>query len=1239
MSFAKQDLPDSRAQAPAETGGELVEVGADRFEIRQKLGEGTFGVVYEVLDRHRGEVVALKTLRTQEPEGIYWLKREFRALADLVHPNLVSLHELLWSGGRLCFTMELLHGHHFLDYARPASGSRPIDAERIRRALVQLADGLTTLHRAQKLHRDIKPANVFVTERGRVVLLDFGLVFNLPKDGPNEALEFAGTPAYMSPEQATGMRLSPASDWYSVGVMLYEALTGNLPPRRYASVDLAAVEAQAGLPRDLLELSAELLQLKPQQRADGPRILRRLMPALLGEEPSAEAGSELVGYPFVGRERELETLRESFGRALEGTPQTVFVAGSSGVGKSAVIARFIEELVAERPDAVVLSGRCYERETVPYKGFDALVDATTRLLVSLPSAEMGMLLPPEIGSLARLFPVLETVGTFEVDRFADAEETRRRGFAALRALFGNLARRHPLVLFVDDLQWGDVDSAGLLANVIRPPDAPPLLFIGAYRVEHLDTSPFLCALRTFRDFTEPSDHTCLLAVDPLPAAEAELLAGALLGDPHAHTGPKAAEIAREAHGNPFFIGALVELANTRSALTQELQRSEGARTEPFSLDAVVQLRAALLPREARKLLEVVAVAGQPIRRSLARLGAGLDEGYQAAVALLQASHLVRTRVAEPEELIEPFHDRIRETVVVHLSPDTRRSHHAALADAWERIPDAEAETLAVHFMGAGVTDKALQYARLAADRAFDALAFDRASRLYRLALELDPVLGERRRALQIRLGDALAGAGRGAESADSYLAAAEKAPDPEALECHRRAAQQLLGSGRIERGLPVLETVLAAAHMRLTPTRGRALLSLIRRRLQVRLRGLDYVPRRLADIPTSELARVDACWTVAGMLSWVDTVRVADFQALHLLLALRCGDPYRVARALALEAGYASTAGERSMSRTLRVLAACRHATEQGERNPGAYVGALGGVAYSTGHWRESIERCLEATEIYRAHHHEGFVWVRNTFEFYILSSLLYLGEWKALAARLSAVMHDALMRGDLLLDTYASIRFASPERLLLGDNPVEAAALLKRALAQWPQRGLSVQHFYGLHQGTQIRLYTGDPLAAWEHLERGWSSFRRSGLLRVQNIRIEAWLLRGRVAVALASGSGARPAERSTFLRRAEGAARRLDRERGVHAVPTAALFRAGLASARGETERALEHLEAAEAGFEHAQMAAHSAVARLRRGALLGERVGSGLVESGNAWLLGQGVRSPERVANLIAPGYWRT
>src|SRR5262245_40099008 len=198
------------------------------------------GVVYEALDRERNARVALKTLRDLDADGIYYLKREFRALADVAHLNLVQLHELHQVGERWFFTMELLEGTDLLTHVRDESPpellpsgviyQRP-NLARLRASLRQLAQGVAALHASGKLHRDIKPSNALVTPQGRVVLLDFGLVTDLTLTRLYQTLapKLVGTPAYLAPEQAARQLPSPACDWYSVGALLYEALAG-VPP-------------------------------------------------------------------------------------------------------------------------------------------------------------------------------------------------------------------------------------------------------------------------------------------------------------------------------------------------------------------------------------------------------------------------------------------------------------------------------------------------------------------------------------------------------------------------------------------------------------------------------------------------------------------------------------------------------------------------------------------------------------------------------------------------------------------------------------------------------------------------------------------------------------------------------------------------------------------------------------------------------------------------------------------------
>ena len=209
-----------------------------RFSIVGLLGRGGMGIVHEAIDRETGDHVALKTLGTLDPASVFRFKQEFRSLSGIHHPGLVRLGELFEDEGRFFFTMEVVRGVPLLDYVRvsPKSerpkgldeevsrvrrstpSSRPpkmaavgYDEERVRHAFGELAQALVALHAAGRVHRDIKPSNVLVSEGGRVVLLDFGLVTEIAADEPGN--DVVGTPHYMAPEQAGGSGGGPAADW------------------------------------------------------------------------------------------------------------------------------------------------------------------------------------------------------------------------------------------------------------------------------------------------------------------------------------------------------------------------------------------------------------------------------------------------------------------------------------------------------------------------------------------------------------------------------------------------------------------------------------------------------------------------------------------------------------------------------------------------------------------------------------------------------------------------------------------------------------------------------------------------------------------------------------------------------------------------------------------------------------------------------------------------------------------
>jgi serine/threonine protein kinase/tetratricopeptide (TPR) repeat protein len=1244
------------------------------YDILGELGRGGMGVVYRAHDRRRDEIVALKTLPRIDPAALLRFKREFRVLAGISHPNLVSLYELISDGQDWFFTMELVDGVDFLTHVRsgpgPAATGEPDQSEepdpttgevgpchgrslptglsssqldRLRERFGQLAAGILALHEAGKFHRDIKPTNVLVTGQGRVVLLDFGLAAEWEPTGRHRSSEahVLGTVAYMAPEQAAGLPTSPASDWYSIGVMLYVVLTGRLPfLGRPLGVLMdkqrldppAPRELVPDLPEDLAALCTDLLRRQPEARPSGRDVLRRLSGA--SERPeiaTARPASTLQALPLIGRQRQLECLEAAFETMRRGRTVALYVSGRSGVGKSHLVQRFLDGL-CEREDAVVLAGRCYEQESVPYKALDSVIDALSRYLKRLSRAEVQALLPRDVHLLARVFPVLryaEAVATAprRAPDVPDPQEVRRRGFAALRELLARLGDRRPLVLFIDDLQWGDADSAALLGELLRPPDPPVLLLLGSYRTEDAESSLLLRELLATRAEGGPALEHRELSLDPLTRPAAETLALTLLdrGDPAASQ--SAQTIARESGGNPFFISELVRYFQAADGQTEHPIPRGGA-----SLGDVLWDRIQRLPERARRLLEILAVSGQPLGRTEACRAAGLGTDDRTALNVLRSGRLVRGMGPAERDEIVTYHDRIRETIVGHLAPAVLSQHHLSLAMALEASGRADPEVLAVHFRCAGHPEKARDYFAQAAAQAAETLAFDRAAKLYRSALELWPVGGPQARPLQIRLGDALANAGRGAAAAQEYLSATGGSMPAEMLKLRRRAAMQLLISGHFDQGLAILRDVLIAVGLGYPATPRRAFWSLLWNQIRLRLRGIDFRPRSADHVPEDQLRVIDILWTAVAGLSIIDPIRGADFQTRGLLLALEAGETSRVVRALALEAAHLSVDSGPDRRRAARLVQVADQIArrEDAPHAIGMIALARGLMAYLEGSWKQSLEYCDQADGVFR-NHCTGAAGHLNTVHSFALWALIRMGELAELNRRWPALIQEARERGNMYLESNI-INYIMCIVNLSNDNPAAARDGSRPAPGQWSRQGFHFQHHNGLRGQVYIDLYQGDGEAAWRRVLKEWPAYKTSQLLRIQEIRVDALHMRSCSAVA-AVASGADP---GPLLRIAEGDARRLGREDVAWAQAHARFVRAGIARARGDLGGARANLEDATARYAAAGMHLCAAATRRRLGALLGGDAGRTVMAEADSWMQGQQIRNPKGMADLYAPGF---
>ena len=1246
------------------------------YDIQAMIGRGGMGVVYRAFDRKHGRVVALKTMQWADASALYRFKQEFRALAGLAHPNLVSLYELVSEGGHWFFTMELIEGTSFLAHVRAADcrphdslystriGLTPPQMGCLRHATQQLAAGVEALHDAGKLHRDIKPGNVLVTKQGRVVLLDFGLAAELDRAGVHQSTEphLLGTVAYMAPEQAASQPVSPASDWYAVGVMLYEALTGSLPFSGSAVDVLLNKQREepppprslaSDVPEDLNALAVDLLRRDPAARPSGRAILQRLAGRPI-EEPASAVAPPPRSHPLlIGRKPHLQSLADALQTTRQGKTVLFHVRGRSGVGKSALIQAFLDGL-EESEAAVVLTGRCYEQEAVPYKALDSLVDALSRYLIRLPSLQTEALLPRDVLALARVFPVLRRVSAIAqapqrpLDP-TDAQEVRRRALAALRELLGRLGDRRPVVLFIDDLQWGDMDSAALLVDLLRPPEAPTLLLLVAYRSEETATSPCLQALlgpaatEPGTDSGNVSVSTSLpflaalpastpgldrreMTVEPLSVEETRELALELLDSGRPHAATQAQTIARESGGNPFFVLELVQ------HIQQSIPMSPGTRAaqpEQLTLGEALWTRVQRLPETARRLLEVVAVSGRPLRQTEACQAAGLSADSLSALAPLRTDRLVRSTGPAEHEQIETYHDRIRETVVNRLQAAALKGHHRALAEVLAASGQADPERLAIHFRGAGDSAEAGKHYALAAAQAAEALAFDRAAKLYLTALQLRGGEGLEQQALRIQLADALANAGRGGESAREYLAAAAAAAPADALELQRRAALQFLISGHVDSGLTALRTVLGKVGMSMPASSRRAFWGLVTRQIQLRLRGLGFHRRAASEIPAADLTRIDTCWSASLGLSMVDTIYGAYFQTRGLLFALSAGEPFRLARSLAMEAGHVSIGGSHSRQRMARLLEAAESLAQQVDvPYPRGLIATVKGVAAAfEGNWEQAVTFCDQAEAILRGSC-TGVIWELDTAQRYGLWARMYLGEVGAIARRLPVLLKEAQQRDDLYAVLNLVLVVGTFVRLA-ADQPDQARVEIDRVMNLWPREGFHVQHMNRLHDEAQIDLYQGDGKAAWDRLAAAWPMLAGSHFMRVQQVRIFMRHLRARAALAAASGV----ADREPLLRAAEKDARALSKEGIRWADELTRLVRAGIAMTRGQPDAARLLREAA-AGLDAVEMPLHAAAARRALGRLMGGTEGQTLEAQAEEWMRQQTIANPGRMSTLLVP-----
>ncbi|MDQ3336592.1 MAG: protein kinase [Myxococcota bacterium] len=1015
------------------------QIVGNRYDIVRELGHGGMGIVYLGRDLRREMEVAIKLCGRKNAQGMLWLKREFRSVASLRHPNLVELFELVANDGVCYFTMEYIVGvDPWVWVARPGraplgdtstlaplaqfaplrplvragaqAGAAPpeIDFSRARGVLAQLAEAVAFLHARGVIHRDIKPSNVLVS-KGTAKLLDFGLALDRRRIEGDLAREnkIVGTPAYMAPEYVARQRVSPAMDLYALGVVAFELVTGFTPPQKKGEQIVLpnASRVNPDVPADLEALVGEMLDPNPARRPTAMDVATRLTGAM--SQPPSQPRPKRLGERFVGRAPELERIVRQVGDPSP-RARVIVVRGPSGAGKTALV----DEALGRARIAGVLPelgwrGRCHERELVPYRAFDFIIDDLAAELAG-DRTLAGMI--EHAGALGRGFPSLgPALGTSLLDDAVDdLRVERERALIAMTQLFDLAIADQRAVVTIDDLQWADDDSIELLAFIVARVSRP-LTIIATWSDSSASSERLAAIVERLGGAVE------VVALAPMANIElAELIAGVA---PAASLEHIRAAIAVAA-GSPY----LAEL------IARELGEESG-EIDPVHVESRVLRR---LTWGERAILDLTAIATSGATFDQLRTLAALPAARITSVLRsLEDARLVKiSPSASGEPIYSCYHQRLRDAAHAAIAEDRRRTMHLGFAELGER-DHGPPEQLAHHFEHAGERARAAKWAVVAADAARAQLAWGVATDWYARAIEL----GETRYRQQ--LAECLFLGGKLAEAAEAYERLADSASDG-GERWRVRAAESLIKLGELERGLAVLDGVLE----RRGKPRARNRITSTARTVGVAARWL--LPWRTG-APADDVL-VAANRVIASFLSTPYPIEAFEYVLRSVSIAQRAGDRDNHGMGMAMLAVYL---GISSLGRFGdRAIASAARSGAPYPRMVAA--GAAGILATLRGDWAAM-----------RQSHGEGHrlcmkLGLEKSWEASFLRTYEALGEYFAgEPARAITILDDLAETSD---DLFARALIGSYRaRALLLDGRLDAARAAERDVAGAPvaKRGL----------------------------------------------------------------------------------------------------------------------------------------------------------------------------------------
>ncbi|MEG4212923.1 AAA family ATPase [Microcoleus sp. S13_B4] len=706
----------------------------------QKINEGVKTVVYRGLKLQNQQPVIVKLLSSKYPHPIDVanLKYQYEIAKNLNIPGVVKCLALERYQNSFALIMEDF-GAQSLNYILPSLKNDFIGFLRI---AIQLAETLGQLHKQQIVHKDIKPPNIIVhTATWVVKIIDFSISSRLGRENQtiNNPNCLEGTLAYISPEQTGRMNRSIdyRTDFYSLGATFYEMLTGSLPfaatdPMELVHCHLAKqpvppIQLNPEIPQAISDITLKLLAKTAEERyqtaeglkADLENCLTQLQefgtisPFIVGSKDLS--GQLLIPQKLYGREEEVAVLMEAFERTSLGTTEMMLVSGYSGIGKSCLVNEVHKPVAAKR--GYFIAGKFDQfKRNIPYASLIQAFQSLLRQLLTEDSEKLAVWKEKILTALSQngsliinVIPELELIVGHqpEVPQLSSYESQNRfnRVFQQFFKVF--CQPEHPLVLFLDDLQWADSASLKLIQLLMSDRDSQYLLTIGAYRDN--EVNPAHPLIQTLEKIRESGAAINNITVKPLQLNHVrQLIADTLNESPEASRIKSFSELLfNKTQGNPFFLTQLLKVLDSEQLLTYdtfigiwqwEIELIQTIGIANCNIVELIAKNILKLPASTQKVLKLAACIGSTFNLSVLAIvneesesvtASGLWPALQSGLILPLSGNYKIPLVFQQEELSELIlsdsrvdykflHDRVQQAAYSLITESDRKSTHLSI---------------------------------------------------------------------------------------------------------------------------------------------------------------------------------------------------------------------------------------------------------------------------------------------------------------------------------------------------------------------------------------------------------------------------------------------------------------------------------------------------------------------------------------------------------------------------------